>query len=117
MEPKCEPYKIFDLRELNSNELKQVNRKISSAKYSVLFLNSKKEFVLLDKIINELNEKLDVYNIIIYFDEYTNEELVLLFLFRILSNKNFQVAFNIPVKCILRVLVYLTHYINVFILC
>ena len=95
MYPRGKPYISFDLRELSSNKLQQVNKTILKCNNPLLFLSNRKEIITFDKLVSLSAEKLVVFHIAIYLDEETLNDFVLHYLFKTLSNEKFQVVFNI----------------------
>ena len=112
--PGFNPWTNFDFRGSSSNNLHDVHRHISSAKYPRLFLNSKKEIIYLDKLLKISEEKLVVHQILVCFHEQLNDEFVLHFLFRVLASENLQVLINSSFYIIQKPN---EAYFNVFILC
>ena len=83
---------VFDLRNLNSNQLQDFRTKISMDDTSLLNIDSKAEIITLDKLLNLSNEQLVINEMHIYLNEDTNDEFVLYFLFKILAKDNFTVV-------------------------
>ena len=83
---------VFDLRKLNQNQLQDFRTKISMDDTSLLNINSKAEIITLDKLISFSNDELVINELHIFFDEDTNNEFVLHFLFKILANDSITVV-------------------------
>ena len=86
------PWNFVDIRNLKSNEIKDLVEKISKLNNVMIYISSKQEIVHLDKLVSSLNNQMQFHEIRIFFDDETFEELVLHLLFITLTSEHFKVS-------------------------
>jgi len=86
------PWNLVDIRNLKSNEIKNLVEKVSKLNKVIIRISSKQEIVHLDKIISCLNKQKLFHSVQIFFEDETFEELALHLVFITLTREYFKVC-------------------------
>jgi len=87
------PWNLVDIRNLKSNEIKNLVEKVSKLNNVIIRISSKQEIVHLDKLVSSLDKQKLFNDLHIFLEDETVEEFALHLLFVALTREHFKVSY------------------------